>query len=254
MIRIVIACFKLFLLALAWIATYILQLVWLVLFSRTRFFYIPAIFFHSCVCLIFNIKVKVEGDIATGHVIYAGNHVSYMDIPVLGSFLKATFISKAEVKSWPLFGWLATIAETIFIKRTRNAAQECIDEIGKMLDRNRSLILFPEGTSSNGKDILPFKSSLFELFLNDHLKNRLAIQPFTISITETNGKTPETQNDRDLYAWHGDMDFGPHMWKMALEKGVKVTVTFHAPLAASHYTNRKTFAKECEDSVTSLQK
>jgi len=205
MIRIIIACFKLFLLALAWVATYILQLVWLVLFSRTRFFYIPAIFFHSCVCLIFNIKVKVEGDTATGHVIYAGNHVSYMDIPVLGSFLKATFISKAEVKSWPLFGWLATIAETIFIKRTRNAAQECIDEIGKMLDRNRSLILFPEGTSSNGKDILPFKSSLFE-------------------------------------------------WKMALEKGVKVTVTFHTPLAANLYTNRKIFAKECEDSVTSLQK
>lgn len=250
--RLLIASLKMFLLGLACLITFPMQFIWLIFLSRTPLFYIPGQFFHSAVCLIFNIKVRVAGEIAKGHVIYTGNHVSYIDIPVLGSFLKATFISKAEVKKWPVLGWLATIAETIFIKRTRNAAQECIDAIGKMLKRNRSLILFPEGTSHNGKDVLPFKSSLFELFLNEKIKKELLIQPFTIAIEQINRCAPNDQKDRDLYAWYGDMDFGPHIWKMAQNKGADIKIIFHPPLAAKDFDNRKTFAKTCENAVKGI--
>jgi len=186
---------------------------------------------------------------AEGHVLFAGNHLSYIDISTIGSVLSATFISKDDVKNWPLFGVLASISKTIFISRDRNAAVKCIADIKSSLDQGRSLILFPEGTSTNGVEVLPFKSSLFELFLNADLKEKLIIQPFTISIQRVDGRDVKTIQDHDYYAWHGDMTMIPHLWDLAQSKGVDILISLHKPLKASDYDNRKTFAFDCHNAV-----
>lgn len=245
-----IAVIKIILFAIACVLTFIAQLIWRITFlCRTRYFYLPAALYYKTICFIFGIKKTVYGEIEQGHVIYLGNHLSYIDIPVLGSFLKATFISKDDVRKWPFFGLFAFIAETIFISRSRDAAQKCIDDIAAMLKRNRSLILFPEGTSTQGTSVYPFKSSLFEIFLDNKIKDDLVIQPFTLTILSTDGQSVEDTNDMDKYAWHGDMEFGSHLWQLALLSKAHIHVEFHAPRPAALYDNRKIFAQECHNDV-----
>lgn len=226
------------------------SLGWLLL-QKTPYFYVIPKLYHRVTCKIFNIRVHTTGDIVDGHVLFAGNHLSYIDISTVGSVLDATFISKEDVKHWPIFGILATVGKTIFISRERNAAEKCISDIQSSLNQGRSLILFPEGTSSNGTSILPFKSSLFEIFLSKNLKEKLTVQPFTISISKINQRADLSEKDQDIYAWYGDMALLPHLWQIAQQKSIDIQIEFHAPLRPTAYDNRKDFALDCQNAVAS---
>lgn len=241
--RTVIACFKLTLFLTLCLITIPLQALGLVLFGNHRLFYVIPHLYHNLSCAIFGIRIKIKGERVTkGHVIYVGNHLSYIDICSIGGNLPATFISKAEVKNWPIFGPLARLSKTVFIERRPDALPEAIKSIRKYLDKGRSLILFPEGTSTDGHSVLPFKSSLFEIFLHDDLKEDLTIQPFTVAI--------DPPQDHDIYAWYGDMEMPPHLWQLAKSRGVDLTLMFHPPRMAENYDNRKIFAKDCHEDVS----
>lgn len=221
-----------------------------IFFSETRFKHIIARLFHSALCLVFGIKYQIKGDIEKNkQVLFVGNHLSYLDIPLLGSFLNATFISKDDVQGWPIFGFLATMAKTIFISRDPSKAQKVLTDMQNALDTGKSLIVFPEGTSGSGKEILPFKSSLFNIFLQDQIKKRLVIQTFTTNITKVDGRAVSNDKDRDLYAWYGDMDLTPHIWALAKTKGVEMSVTFHPARSLENYTNRKVLSADCYKDV-----
>ena len=232
------------------IAIPIQGIVFLIL-GYTRFVnFIPNLY-GKTVCFILRIKVKINGTPAkAGNVIYIGNHLSYADIGSIGGNVPASFISKAEIKSWPIFGQLATVSRTVFIERDRNAATKCIKDIKKTLTTGQNLILFPEGTSTNGTEVLPFKSTLFELFLSDELKEKLTVQPFTVTITHIDGKPITDPKDNDIYAWYGDMDFFPHLWRLAKSKGATILLTFHQSRKASDYDDRKVFAADCFEDVS----
>ena len=247
--RTLIAIHKMFWFGILCLFTFPALAFWRLFFKNTRFFHTIAKTFHFLTCKIFGIQVVIKGDINKDKTIYVGNHLSYIDIPLLGSFLNATFISKQDVRKWPVLGPLAILADTVFISRQRDAVQKCIDDIYKRIAQDRSLILFPEGTSTDGTSVLPFKSSLFELFLNEKIKNNLTVQPFTITPLETNRVPVIDQNNLDEYAWYGDMDLEPHMWQLAKSKGIKVLVTFHQPHNAADYNDRKTFSLDCFNAV-----
>lgn len=221
------------------------------IFQNSRKFFIVPKLYNSLVCAIYGIDIKTKGTPETNkQTVFVGNHLSYIDISVIGATLPATFISKADVRQWPIFGILAILTQTVFIERTRDAAQKCIADIKKALLKKRSLILFPEGTSTQGVTVLPFKSSIFDLFLNNDLKNILYIQPFTISITKINGKTATAGTDHDLYAWHGEMTMLPHLWALGKSTGVDILLTYHPARPASKYDNRKKFAQDCHQDVS----
>lgn len=248
--RSLIACFKIFLFLFIAVYTLVVQFFVFLLFKKTRFVNFFPNLFGKLVCLALCIKVKVEGTPEEkGNIIYLGNHLSYGDIGVIGGKLMASFISKAEIRQWPVFGPLATISRTVFIERDRNAVKKCIEDIDKTLSDGQNLILFPEGTSTNGLDVLPFKPTLFELFLSEKLKPVLTVQPFTLTITHVNGKPVEKPEDNDLYAWYGDDEFMPHLWKLAKSKGAEVLLTFHPPRKAAEYDDRKSFARDCHQDV-----
>jgi lyso-ornithine lipid O-acyltransferase len=203
-------------------------------------------FYHGLCCRIFNIKVIIEGDIETGdHVVYAGNHLSYLDITVLGSVLPAAFIAKRDVASWPLFGILAKLQNTLFISRDPKDAEAVKKAFEKRLECPLPLILFPEGTSSNGTKILPFKSSMFEIFLNKNIK----IQPFTLSLLAVDGKSAADDTQRDLYAYYGDTVLAPHLWRFSKLKGVTLKVTFQKKLSTNSFNDRKSLCTTVHEGV-----
>lgn len=254
--RNVIACFKLICFGLLCLIIIPTQFSWQYIFRKSDLYYIVPKIFNRLTLFIFCIKVTMKGaPPERKNVIFVGNHLSYIDIPVLGGYLLANFIAKADVRNWPIFGTLASISRTIYIERDRNAAVKCIQDIEKSLSESRSLILFPEGTSTQGIEVFPFKSSIFELFLNKKLKQKLIIQPFTLAITEIDQRPILSATDNDIYAWHSDMTLPPHLWSLAKSKGVEIELTLHAPRVAKDYDNRKIFASTChEDVAISLHK
>jgi 1-acyl-sn-glycerol-3-phosphate acyltransferase len=203
------------------------------------------------VCRLLGMRVRVHGRIARhGPVLFMANHTSYLDVPALGSVVPAFFVAKSDVAHWPVFGPLTRLYRTVFVERkaTRAAAQR--DVIRPMLERGTSLVIFPEGTSSDGQRVLPFKSSLFGL-AEGLLPSggEVRVQPVSIVCTRMGG-LPVNQGDRAFYAWFGDMDFLPHLWRAFQQAHFTVDIIFHPPTSiAAHGNDRKELAKACQAAV-----
>ena len=246
------ASFKFLLFILLCIAVVPLQIIIFSIHKGPYAYIIPQIF-HKGVCCIFRIKVIIERDRPPENVqcIYVSNHLSYLDIPVIGRALKASFVAKEDVSSWPIFGFLSNLQQTIFISRERNKASDGRTNLDISIENGTSLILFPEGTSTDGQEVLPFKSSLFSIVFSEKRKS-IPIYPFTVKILHVNKHSVSTQNDRDLYSWHFKMDttLGAHLWNFAKSSGATIVLQFHAPLTSQNYTDRKELAKACQDAVS----
>lgn len=234
--RPLIAILKLLLFAIWSLCMVSIQLM-ILIFSHKEVAYIMPYMWHHGVCTIFRVTVTTSGEIAPPNAtLYISNHMSWIDIPVIGSVLKASFVAKREVASWPLFGFLSKLQQTAFIDRNRRSALKEKDSLKNKLDAGKSLILFPEGTSSDGSSILPFKSSLFELVKGE---KDITLQPFSITIQGINNRPAITQEQRDLYAWYGDMDLAPHLWVLAQQKRIHIHLDFLPPLEIKPESQRK---------------
>lgn len=167
--------------------------------------------------------------------LFISNHSSYVDILVLGTFVPARFVAKQEVAQWPIMGWLATRQGTIYIDRSRNAIAEGTDKLLDYIDKGESLILFPEGTTSDGCRILPFGSSFFDIAM----KKNLIVQPITITYAGWNG-LPMPRILRKMCGWFSpDIDLLSHLWRIAQWGTVQVVVELHPLLKASNFASRK---------------
>lgn len=231
-----------------------LQGLVLLLHKGQGLYVIPHIW-HKGVCLIFGLRVDYAGTPhTTGQTFFVFNHVSYLDIPVIGSVIKASFVAKEDVAGWPVFGFLSRLQNTAFISRKARDAGNEKNRLEDMLAEGRSLIVFPEGTSTDGAQVLPFKSSLFSLALVERPSGSLMIQPVTLELLTVDG-APVSHNNvsdnkkRDLYAWYGEMTLPPHLWDFAKCRGARIRLHFHAPRDASAYTCRKALAQECRRDV-----
>ncbi len=224
----------------------------LLLLHKGKGAYTLPFLWQKTVCYIFQIKIKITGSPYTkSQTIYVANHISYLDIPVIASVLRASFVAKQDVKSWPVFGFLSKLQQTAFISRNRSDAKKGKNILDKMLDDGKSLIIFPEGTSTDGREVKNFKSSLFSIALKENLKN-IYIQPITIKMEKTNGHDIKTQKDRDIYSWHIDMTtpLGEHLWKFAQTSGAEISLYFHPPIKAHDFSDRKALAKACYNQVS----
>ena len=174
------------------------------------------------------------------------NHGSWLDIFTLNARKRVYFVSKAEVAKWPGIGWLARATGTVFIRRARGDAKRQQDVFEQRLSVGHKLLFFPEGTSTDSLRILPFKSTLFEAFFTDHLRDIMWVQPVTVAYRAPEGEEPR------FYGWWGDMDFGSHLLKtLAAPRQGSVTVTYHTPLRVADFDGRKPLAAACEKAVRS---
>lgn len=184
-----------------------------------------------------------NGHVRPGAGLLVCNHVSYLDILVLGSIAPAVFVAKNEVAGWPVFGWFARNCGTIFVRRDlRSDVTRIGDEIRDRLQRGFLVVLFPEGTSSDGREVLPFKSSLLEPV------RQVGRDVFAahVSYAQRDG-TPGT----DVPYW-GDMTLFPHMVRLLSQPRVKARVNL---LAIKNLPDdRKELARQLQAEVTRLGK
>jgi 1-acyl-sn-glycerol-3-phosphate acyltransferase len=149
------------------------------------------------------------------------NHMSYVDILVLGSVRPSAFLSKHEVKSWPIIGQLAMLGGTVFVKRgSKRAAVDSMREIRQKIEAGIAVIIFPEGTTSEGKEIMPFKSTFFKV-------------PASMNIPVTPASIRYAPEVRNEVAWYGGMELVPHFWKVMGIRKIEVALHFSPPISGS---------------------
>ncbi|HEX3521212.1 MAG TPA: lysophospholipid acyltransferase family protein [Stellaceae bacterium] len=203
------------------------------------------VFYHRWCCRILGFRIRVVGTPTRERpVLYAANHVSYIDITVLGSVIPGSFIAKSEVARWPFFGWLAKLQRSVFVDRRVRSTAVQRDVIGKRLANGDALILFPEGTSGDGNRVRPFKSALFSAAQQGEGTPPVIVQPVSLAYTRLDG-IPIRRLYRPFFAWYGAVDLGSHLWSMVGLGIVEVVVEFHPPTFLRDCGSRKALAEYC---------
>ncbi|MCM8763168.1 MAG: 1-acyl-sn-glycerol-3-phosphate acyltransferase [Candidatus Omnitrophica bacterium] len=184
---------------------------------------------------ILNIEIELEPKTSLlknkGDFIIS-NHLSYVDGIVLGSIFKVIYVSKLQVKSWPFFGVVANLGGTVFIDREKKLSLEYITRIKELLDAGVNILLFPEGTSTAGSEVLPFQP----LFFSSPIQAQADILPLGIAYTHINGREIKGL-DKDKVHWYGQVPFFYHLWNLLAIKSLRAKVTIHSKIKTSGYKN-----------------
>ena len=210
--------------------------------------------YYRVLVRILGINVRVDGQpVRDRAVLFVSNHVSWADILVIGSVMPIAFVSKAEVGKWPLVGAAARLQKTVFVDRTRRQQTgDAIAEMVKRLEDGISVMLFAEGTSSDGNRVLPFRSALIGAVREAGARaGGITVQPMSIGYTRVNG-IPMGRLHRPLIAWYGDLDFMPHIKALLAAGPIDAVVNYGEPFTADAGSDRKVMAKRLEDDVRKL--
>lgn len=210
--------------------------------------------YHRFLCKLIGIRVTTRGvPYEGGACLIAANHTSWLDIPIMASLQPSSFVAKSEVAGWPFFGTLAKLQQTVFVERERRTrTAESRNEIHGRISGGDRLILFPEGTSSDGNRVLPFKSALMsvaQLAIVSSEADReedLVVQPVSVAYVNLCG-IPMGRQFRPFFAWYGDMDLFPHLWEAFSLGPIEVVVEYHKSVTIREIGNRKALAAYCED-------
>jgi 1-acyl-sn-glycerol-3-phosphate acyltransferase len=196
------------------------------------------------VFVVLGMRHETRGRRMDGPGAVVANHSSWLDIFALNARKRVHFVAKSEVAGWPGIGFLARLAGTVFIARDPREARAQQALLAERLRAGHRLVFFPEGTSTDGLRVLPFKSTLFEAFFTQALRGGMHIQPVTVIYAAPPG------HDARFYGWWGAMAFGPHMLRvLAAPRGGGVTVIHHAPLRVDAFAGRKALAAAAEAAV-----
>ena len=195
-------------------------------------------------------------------IIYISNHSSWLDVPVLGTILPSVFVAKGDIEHWPVMGLISKIGRTIFVSRQRNTTGRERDQMINRLAEGDNLVLFPEGTSSDGSRVLPFLSAFFAIAKPPRLRGPEAdsipqfrpgmtppIQPVSLVYDQLDGFNIGKAR-RSVFAWYGDMDLGPHVWQLLQWRSMRATVLLHPPLDPDDFPSRKALAMATWRAVT----
>jgi 1-acyl-sn-glycerol-3-phosphate acyltransferase len=210
--------------------------------------------YHRQVCRLIGVSIAVEGRVAHEcPVLLVSNHTSWLDIPVLSAVAPVSFVAKKEVARWPFVATLARLQRTVFVDRERRAAVgETTNEIMSRLKEGDAIVLFAEGTSSDGNRVLPFKSSLFAAAKPTARTNAEApnavVQTLSIVYTRLHG-VPLGRAQRPLVGWYGDMEMRSHAWQLLKSGPLDVCVRVGPPVPLESFADRKDLARKSEDQV-----
>ncbi len=238
---------------------FILKLIFFVLFSIPLIFLevisgklIPffgkclPVIFHKLILWLLSIQIEFEGEIDKSNKsnLYISNHLSYLDIPILGSICPVRFVAKSEVADWPLLGFLAKLGRTVFISRNRSKTLNQKNKILKLLSSDEKIFIFPEGTTSDGNRVLDFKSSSFSALEGQNF----IIQPIVLVYSDLNG-IPINRWLRPIIAWYGDMDLKPHLSSLVYLKSLKVRLIYLDVVNTKNFNNRKDLSNYLENKI-----
>jgi lyso-ornithine lipid O-acyltransferase len=215
------------------------------------------VLFHRAAARIIGLRVRVAGPLSADRpMLILSNHVSWLDIVAIGTVAPVSFVAKAEIESWPLFGLLAKMQRSVFVDRTRRSATaDANASLAARLEEGDPIVLFAESTTSDGNRILPFRSSLIgaarEAILSDSPTRHVCLQPLAIAYTHVDG-LPAGRMGRARIGWYGDMEMLPHLVGILRGGPIDATLRFGAPLAFDHAGDRKALTKAAEGQVREL--
>jgi 1-acyl-sn-glycerol-3-phosphate acyltransferase len=214
----------------------------------------PPLLFHRIAVTVMGVRVKATGEVpARRPLLIVANHVSWLDIVVLGSMMPLSFVAKAEVAGWPLFGQMARLQRTIFVDRARRTAtREVSRSLADRLREGDAMVLFAEGTTGDGTRVLPFRSALLGAARDAGAAGRdVLLQPLSIVYTRRDGLPLNASGRRDI-AWVGDVDLLPHLASVLRGGPIEATVSFGAPMMFGPESDRKAATRAMEAEVRRL--
>ena len=191
---------------------------------------------------VLNVHLDVDGSPPPGGLLVS-NHVSYLDILILSALVQPRFVAKAEIRSWPLVGWFCRSVDIIFVDRTKRRDTVRVGQvIQEGLDQGDTIVLFPEGTSTHGAKIAPFKPPLLA---------PAAAAKLPVHYASLGYRTPPAAKPAFLsVCWWGETPFGPHFLELTKLPRIDATVRFgEAPVLSEC---RKEMARELQDRVDDL--
>ena len=199
--------------------------------------------FHAAFARIVGLDVEYLGEPLQGRgVVHVGNHLSYLDVTALGQRLRTRFVAKQDVRAWPLFGLLAQVQQSVFVSRRRRHAWEVGDVLARALDGPHGLLIFAEGTTSDGAQVLPFKSAAFAALA---ARPGTRVQPVRIELLAVDGTALADGAERARYAYFGGASLLPHLWRFLRGRGARLRVHFLKPRTVLAGEDRKRLAREC---------
>lgn len=210
--------------------------------------------YHRILCALIGVRIREVGARSTASpALILSNHVSWLDICVISALAPVVFVAKSEVAGWPVFGWLARLQRTIFINRqARHQTGAATREIAGRLLGGDAVVLFAEGTSSDGIRVLPFRSSLVgavhHALGNSTHHTQITVQPMSLAYVGFGG-VPMGRGLRERVAWYGDADLMPHLLHVLSSGAVDVTVSWGEAVAYEMSADRKAIARDAEKSV-----
>jgi lyso-ornithine lipid O-acyltransferase len=208
------------------------------------------LYYHRLCLKALRIRVIKRGRISNVEpTLFVANHASYIDISILASLLKASFVAKNDIERWPFFGLLARLQRSIFIDRKSRNVNSHVDQMRERLEANDSIIVFPEGTSGDGNSVIPFKSALFKTAEIRPHGEALTVQPISIAYARLDG-IALGRSLRPYYTWFGKMGLVSHIFKAAGLGRLTVIVEFHPMVTIDDFENRKALSEWCHQEVT----
>jgi lyso-ornithine lipid O-acyltransferase len=227
----------------------LVQAVMLALPGRGKVVFARLYWAGICRCIGLSVHrmggVPQRSQVPGRRVVFVANHASWLDIPVLGGRLEACFVSKDEIARWPGVSVVARLGRTVFVSRTRGATGRERDDMRTRLTEGDNLLLFAEGTSSDGSRVLPFRSAFFSVAAGE---DPPLIQPVSVVYDRLAGM-PTGRNRRPVFSWYGDMNLATHFWQFAQWTGLRATVLLHPPLDPRDFADRKALALAAWDAV-----
>ncbi len=216
---------------------------------------IPVVF-HRILLKIIGVRLHRKGRLTKERpLLIVSNHVSWLDIVVLGALRPLSFVAKADMIDWPFFGQLAKMQRTVFIQRDRRrTAGEQADNIASRMTAREIMVLFPEGTTSDGNGLLPFKTPLFEaakLALKESPVETAAVQPCAVRYSHLHGLAIG-RAERPHVAWPGEIELGESLLDVAAAGALDVTIHIGDPIELTEQSNRKMVAAKAVDALRQL--
>ncbi|NKB53175.1 MAG: 1-acyl-sn-glycerol-3-phosphate acyltransferase [Rhizobiaceae bacterium] len=214
------------------------------------------VLFHKAILKIFGVRLTLDGQIVKDRpLLLVSNHVSWLDIPVYGAIAPLCFVAKSEMSSWPLFGTMAKLQRTVFVRREdrRNSHQQA-NEVADRLTAREVMVLFPEGTTTDGNRLEPFKTSLFEaakIALNKSPVETAMVQPAAIDYTHLHG-LPLGRAKRPHVAWPGELDLPESFIPLVKAGALDVTIRLGEPIILTQTSNRKIIARDATNSIRTM--
>jgi len=214
-------------------------------------------FYHRLVCRILGVRITVMGRrVEEQPLLIVANHTSWLDISVITAVAPVVFVAKREVAAWPVFGLLARLQRSVFVDRTRrHKTQDVNSEIARRLADGDPVLLFGEGTSSDGNRVLAFRTALIgsardAIAEAEHVK-RVWIQPLSVVYTAMLG-LPLGRQSRCSVAWYGRASLLPHLRQLVARGAIDVKVRWGDPVAYDEFSDRKAVARRLEDDVRAM--